>query len=169
MVLVRGADAFTTAEGNTGGSVIASCRRAPRGPRTMACVESPCARTGRSRVRPSGLIIRGGPLREGRGRTPEMNARGKSDSPVVPAKPPNKATAAEVVEGRGLAKENADSSTRSGHRAGSGVPSGLDRVREVARKDRGARFTALLHHVTLSRLRGATRRYGLRRPLGWTG
>jgi len=32
------------------------------------------------------------------------------------------------------------------------VPSGLDRVREVARKDKEARFTALLHHVTLSRL-----------------
>ena len=84
-----------------------------------------------------------------------MNERGKSDSPVVPAKPPNKAMAAEVVEERGLAKENTDSSTRPGRRAGPGVPSGLDRVREVARKDKDARFTALLHHVTLSRLRGA--------------
>jgi len=84
-----------------------------------------------------------------------MNERGKSDSPVVPAKPPNKAMAAEVVEGRGLAKENTGSSTRPGLRAGPGVPSGLDRVREVARKDKDARFTALLHHVTLSRLRGA--------------
>jgi RNA-directed DNA polymerase len=59
------------------------------------------------------------------------------------------------VEERGLAKENTDSSTRPGRRAGPDVPSGLDRVREVARKDKGARFTALLHHVTLSRLRGA--------------
>jgi RNA-directed DNA polymerase len=84
-----------------------------------------------------------------------MNERGKSDSPVVPAKPPNKATAAEVVEERGLAKENTDSSTRPGRRAGICVPSGLDRVRGVARKDKDARFTALLHHVTLSRLRGA--------------
>jgi RNA-directed DNA polymerase len=32
------------------------------------------------------------------------------------------------------------------------VPSGLDRVREVARKDKAARFTALLHHVDLRRL-----------------
>ncbi len=40
-----------------------------------------------------------------------MNERGKSDSPVVPAKPLNKAAsaAAEVVEGRGLAKGNATS------------------------------------------------------------
>jgi RNA-directed DNA polymerase len=32
------------------------------------------------------------------------------------------------------------------------VPSGLDRVREAARRDKTARFTALLHHVTLPRL-----------------
>jgi retron-type reverse transcriptase len=32
------------------------------------------------------------------------------------------------------------------------VPSGLDRVREVARREKDARFTALLHHVSLERL-----------------
>ena len=53
---VRGADAFRSAEGNTGGGVIASCRQAPRGQRTRACVESPCARTGRSRVPPVRVI-----------------------------------------------------------------------------------------------------------------
>ena len=84
-----------------------------------------------------------------------MHEHGKSDSPVVPAKPPNKAMAAEAVEERGLAKGNTDRPTRPGHRAGPGVPSGLDRVREVARTDKGARFTALLHHVDLDRLRAA--------------
>jgi len=84
-----------------------------------------------------------------------MNERGKSDSPVVPAKPPNKTSVTEVVEGRGLAKGNTASATRPGHRAGSGVPNGLDRVRESARRDKGARFTALLHHVDLDRLRAA--------------
>jgi RNA-directed DNA polymerase len=84
-----------------------------------------------------------------------MNGHGKSDSPVVPAKPPNKAPAAEVVEGRGLAEGNTDDPTRPGRRAGSDVPSGLDRVREVARKDKEARFTALLHHVTPARLYAA--------------
>jgi len=83
-----------------------------------------------------------------------MNEREKSDNSVVPAKPSNKAggPAAEVVEGRGLAEGNTDSSTRPGRSAGSGVSSGLDRVREVARKDKEARFTALLHHVDLPRL-----------------
>jgi len=68
--------------------------------------------------------------------------------------PPNKAAgaAAEAAEGRGLAEGNADGPTRPGHRAGPGVPSGLDRVREVARRDKDARFTALLHHVSLERL-----------------
>jgi len=44
----------TRSEGNTASSVIASRWRAPRGQRTMACTEPPCAITGRSRTRPSG-------------------------------------------------------------------------------------------------------------------
>src|SRR3954447_16929479 len=92
-----------------------------------------------------------------------MHERGKSDSPVVPTKPPNKAAsaAAEVVEERGLAEGNSASETRPGRRAGMSAPSELDRVREVAQKDREARFTALLHHVSVDRLRAA---YGALRP-----
>src|SRR6266513_583472 len=81
-----------------------------------------------------------------------MHEHGKSDSPVVPAMPPNKAKAAEAAEERGLAEGNTDDPTRPGRSAGSGVPSGLDRVREVSRRDKEARFTALLHHVSLERL-----------------
>jgi RNA-directed DNA polymerase len=86
-----------------------------------------------------------------------MHERGKSDSSVVPAKPSNKAASAvaEVVEERELAKGNTASKTRPGHRVGSGASSALDRVREVARKDKDARFTALLHHVDVPRLRTA--------------
>jgi group II intron reverse transcriptase/maturase len=97
-----------------------------------------------------------------------MHDRGKSDSPVVPAKPPNNATvvAAEVVEGRGLAKGNTVSKSRPGHGAGQGAPSALDRVRRVALKDKDARFTALLHHVTVDRLRAA---YGALSPRAAAG
>ena len=84
-----------------------------------------------------------------------MNGHGKSDRPVVPANPPNKASAAEAGEERGRAKGNTASKTRPGHSAGSGAPSALERVREVARRDKGTRFTALLHHVDLARLRAA--------------
>jgi RNA-directed DNA polymerase len=86
-----------------------------------------------------------------------MNERGKSDRPVVPANLPNKAVraAAEVGEERGRVKGNTDSKTRPGHSAGQGASSALGRVREVARRDREARFTALLHHVSPGRLRRA--------------
>jgi len=91
-----------------------------------------------------------------------MPERGKSDGPVVPAKPPNNTAAAvaEVVEERGPAKGNTASATHPGRSAGHGAPSGLERVREVARQDKEARFTALLHHVTLDRLRQAYRAIG---------
>ena len=86
-----------------------------------------------------------------------MYDRGKSDDLVVPAKLPNNAQggAAEAVEGSGSAEGNAASETRSGPSAGSSAPSDLARVRRVARKDRDARFTALLQHVDVDRLRAA--------------
>ena len=99
---VRGADAVVRKRKATPPAALSRVAGGPaRGQRPCACTEPPCARTGRSRARPSGRSA-GGPLREGRGRTPEMNERGKSDNLVVPAKPPNKAggPVAEVVEGR---------------------------------------------------------------------
>jgi RNA-directed DNA polymerase len=97
-----------------------------------------------------------------------MHDRRKSDSPVVPAKLPNNAAeaAAEVVEGRGLAEGNTTSKTRPGLRAGMSAPSALDRVRLVAQQDKDARFTALLHHVSLDRLRAA---YGALSPKAAAG
>src|SRR5437773_2759403 len=81
-----------------------------------------------------------------------MNGHGQSDRSVVPANPPDKATAAEAGEERERAKGNTAGETRPGRSAGSGVSSKLDRVRQVARRDKEARFTALLHHVSLERL-----------------
>jgi group II intron reverse transcriptase/maturase len=87
-----------------------------------------------------------------------MDGRGKSDSSVVPGKPPNKAEgpAAEEVEGRGLAKGNLPERTIDRTRSRGEMPSALERVREAARRDRKQRFTALLHHVyDIERLRSA--------------
>ena len=81
-----------------------------------------------------------------------MNGHGQSDRSVVPANPPNKAAAAEAGEERGRAKGNTAGKTRPGHSAGPGVSSALDRVRQVAQGDKDARFTALLHQVSLLRL-----------------
>ena len=86
-----------------------------------------------------------------------MHDHGKSDDLVVPAKLPNEPALAgeEVVEGRRSAEGNTASKTRPGPSAGLGVSSELARVRRVAQRDRKVRFTALLHHVSVDRLRAA--------------
>src|ERR1035438_3927475 len=102
----------------------------------------------------------GGGSRGGRsGGNPSMNGHEKSDRLGVTVKRAKKlgGLGAEAVEGRGLPKGNAASETRPGRSAGLGVSSDLDRVRQVARKDRDVQFTALLHHVSIDRLREAYR------------
>ena len=87
-----------------------------------------------------------------------MNRRGKSDSVVVPTKPPNNAgqPAAEAAEGRMLAKGNSLERNTLRTLRRDGVPSALERVRQAARRDKKQRFTALLHHVyDVERLRKA--------------
>lgn len=86
-----------------------------------------------------------------------MDERGKSDQCVVPAKLLNKPAlaGAEVVEGRRWAEGNTTGKTRAGHSAGQDAFSALDRVRQVALEDRDVKFTALLHHVSVDRLRAA--------------
>ncbi len=81
-----------------------------------------------------------------------MNGHGQSDRFVVPANPLNKAAAAEAGEERKRTAGNTGSETCSGRSAGESMSSDLDRVRQVAVKDKNARFTALLHHVSVPRL-----------------
>lgn len=86
-----------------------------------------------------------------------MNGPRKSDRLVVPVKPPNKAgkLAAEAVEGRSVAGGNASQQNVHWTQCQESTPSALERVREAARRNKGAKFTALLHHVTVDRLRTA--------------
>jgi group II intron reverse transcriptase/maturase len=108
-----------------------------------------------------------------------MNEPGKSDKPVVPAKPAKISfwdlfqQHIEQAEGRGLAKENEEGSallpvgpakqvdrTQSRLREGQANPqdlhSALDRVRQAALADKGLKFTSLWHHVyDIGRLREA--------------
>ena len=78
-----------------------------------------------------------------------MHEHGKSDGPVIPASLPNNAgrPAAEAGEGRGPAEGNTERPTRPGPSAGQGVSRGLDRVREVARRDKKVRFTVLITSI----------------------
>ena len=90
-------------------------------------------------------------------RTPTMHGPQKSDGPVVPTKPSNNAAraAAEGVEGRGPAKGNMAEQNAARTLSRTSAPNALDRVRQAAQRDRKAKFTALLHHITLDRLRDA--------------
>jgi len=72
-----------------------------------------------------------------------------------PRSRPAATAAAESAEERRPAKGNTDGETHPGRRAGIGVSHDLDRVREVAVRDKQVRFTALMHHITLDRLRWA--------------
>ncbi len=90
------------------------------------------------------------------------HGRGKSDCCVVPKKPSNKAAgaipaAAEAVEGRRQAKGNAIAARMSRRSMRTyDMGTALDGIRQTAHGRRGARFTALLHHIyAVERLRAA--------------
>src|ERR671925_1320515 len=79
-----------------------------------------------------------------------MHDHGKSDRPIVPAKAPNEAEpgkAKEELEEGGLAKGNTPERNMFRTQSRIGMSSALERIRQAARRDKGQRFTALLHHV----------------------
>jgi hypothetical protein len=85
------------------------------------------------------------------GPTSGMHVAGESDDLIVPAKQANNAgplAATELVEGRGSTKGNVVAVGRAPDPAPDQRVDRLEGVRQVARRDKKARFTALLHHVT---------------------
>ncbi len=119
------------------------CRNSKRENREIQSV------SGRSRWRQSsGLLDRS---ENAAGDDAEMNADGKSDGFVVPAKPANKdatEASAESAEERDPAKRNAQEAVLSRTQSRKVDRSrGLPSVREAARKDSQLKFTTLLHHI----------------------
>jgi RNA-directed DNA polymerase len=108
---------------------------------------------------PSSPVADGATGRSGKafGQTPEMHGGGKSDRFVLPTKSPNKTegAVAEAMEGRSLIKGNTGKQNAPRTQSRLGAHSALDRVRKVAKTDKKIRFTALLHHVSIDRLRAA--------------
>ena len=83
--------------------------------------------------------------------TSDMHASGESDDLVVPTKRANKTgqpAVAESVEGRGSTKGNVLAVGRVPDTAPGQRVDRLEGVRQAARRDKKARFTALLHHIT---------------------
>jgi RNA-directed DNA polymerase len=86
-----------------------------------------------------------------------MHGHGESHSGIVPTKRSNAGPGGpkEIAEGRPLTEENAEEPNPYRTQSRENGPSGLDRVRQAARKDKQLRFTALLHHVTVDLLRSS--------------
>ena len=79
-----------------------------------------------------------------------MHGDGKSDSSIVPTKLPNEAEPEQVweaMEGRGLAKGKTPERNVYRTQSREDMSSALERIRQAARREKGQRFTALLHHV----------------------
>jgi RNA-directed DNA polymerase len=100
-----------------------------------------------------------GPGGEGVSLTTAMHAPEESDEGVVPTNALNNdggIASAEEREGRPSTEKNPEQSASPRTQSRSGAPggsSGLFGVREAAQRDPRLRFTALLHHVTVARLR----------------
>src|SRR6516164_2615861 len=129
----------------------ASRRSIPRDLRPRARIDAPCTGPGRSHPQSSAdrLDLTGNAT----GDEPGRNRGGKSDGGIVLKKQPNGARAVEVVEGRPSTKRNALWAAAVRTQSRVSASPGLQRVREVARRDKRVRFTALLHHLTPQRLR----------------
>ena len=116
----------------------------------MHVAESFCARTGRSLDSPAARW-RGRPRREGHeAASRRCTDAGKSDRPVVPTKSSNKAAqaAAEAMEGRGPAKGNTNQQNARRTQSRDTRAQCAGTCAQAARRNKGAKFTALLHHVT---------------------
>ena len=79
-----------------------------------------------------------------------MNGPEKSDLLIVPGKRPNRPgrSGAEAVEGRGGAEGTAGRQSTVRTLSRDAVSQALARVREVAKRNKRERFTALMHHIT---------------------
>jgi len=86
-----------------------------------------------------------------------MNEREKSDMPIVPVKPANKVAQAmaELVEGRGVTKGNAELQNTVRTQSRKAVSHAQQRIREAVNRNKKEKLTALLHHVTVDVLRAA--------------
>lgn len=119
--------------------------------------ETPCTHRsfmhGTWEIPPPSSLDRLGLPGKATGNKPDRYGGGKSDDGIVPKKPPNAARAAEAVEGRTSTKRNAWQAAAVRTQSRDAASSDLQRVREAAKRDKRARFTALLHHITPQRLR----------------
>jgi RNA-directed DNA polymerase len=94
------------------------------------------------------MAARGSPRREVQGPKTAMDVGEKSDSVVVPEKSPNRAKGRGGDGGKDVGQGKCGREKRAPDTAaGRSASSDLDRIRNVSRKDKTTKFTALMHHV----------------------
>jgi hypothetical protein len=151
----RGAESVRPDEGHTDGG---ASREPPTDPAQSETRSTPGTSShGTWEVpRASGGASRSDRPEKASSRTSGMHACGKSDGRVVPEKPANGGPPEgpeEPAEGRRPAEGNAEQDAAPRTQSRTRASYGLQGVREAARRDRRARFTSLLHHVTVEWLR----------------
>jgi len=143
---------LSEAEGHTGGGVTGEPSPDPAQSETL------CMRGNSSlgnREIPESFPVDGSGDRSGKGfgPTPDMHGSGKSEDGIVPPKLPNNGRRpAEAMEGRPSTEGNSVQTATPPTQSGIGVSPGLQRVRELARRDKKVRFTTLLHHLDVPML-----------------
>ena len=147
---------LTCAEGNTGGNATGELPTGPAQSETL-CMRGHSLHGNREVPPTPAEVGTTGRLEKATSRTSSAHVGGKSDRLIVPKKLPNKGATkvapAEVVEERGLTKGNIGQTAVPRTQSRTRTSNGLAGVRSVARTDKRARFTALLHHVTVDLLR----------------
>ncbi len=143
---------LSEAEGHTGDGVTGEPSPDPAQSETL------CMRGNSSlgnREIPESFPVDGSGDRSGKGfgPTPDMHGSGKSEDGIVPSKLPNNGRRpAEAMEGRPSTEGNSVQTATPPTQSGIGVLPGLQRVRELARRDKKVRFTTLLHHLDVPML-----------------
>ena len=140
---------FNEAEGNTGSGVTGEPLSDPAQSETLHTRGNSSHGNREIPTPPEGNT---GRREKAASRTSRTHGVGKSEGGVVPKNPPNKgglAPPAEMGEGRPPAEGNTTSEAARRTQSRGLASTNLERVRQVARKDKKARFTALLHHITI--------------------
>jgi len=155
---------LTQAEGNTGQGDRGESCTAPAQSKTLR-MRGNSLHGNRETPRTPAAEVPAGRSEKAHGRRSDMHVHGESDGSVVPENLSNKgeggwldpcrpeAQPAERGEGREPTKGNAPQTAAPRTQSRASASNGLAGVRRRARLDKRARFTALLHHVTVDLLR----------------
>jgi RNA-directed DNA polymerase len=140
------------AEGNTKGGATREPLEDSTRSKTLSMRKSPSYRNWEISPVPAANLASGVPGKAV-GRNPGITTDEKSDACVLPMNDPNngdgsKPAPAEGREGRRAAKGNAVLPPASRTQSRTSASMRLDGVREVAKRNKEARFTALMHHIT---------------------